>query len=145
MWTSGTASWFKLARMGIWVEGCAEGLGFEALIPSLREPVLRLPSLVNWKVLTHFGAHADWLKLGMLPVPTYRIRAQYGQEARSQLQQATHVFWSSGSQLNELKDHVSQDVRHACGPGKTADRLRELGIEPDIFPKVEEWRKWIKG
>src|SRR5262245_11672105 len=28
VWTSGTASWWRLAERGVWVEGCAEGLGY---------------------------------------------------------------------------------------------------------------------
>ena len=31
LWVPGTATWFELARRGVWIEGCAEGLGFETL------------------------------------------------------------------------------------------------------------------
>jgi hydroxymethylbilane synthase len=144
VWTSGTASWGKLAKMGVWVEGCAENLGFESLIPTLQEGVLDLPRLKDWVVLTHEGAVRDWEEAGIQAVPTYKINFQYGNDAKLAIQKATHVFWSSGSQFDALKEEVDLKVHHACGPGKTAARLRKSGLNPEIFPTVEEWRQWIK-
>ena len=43
VWASGTKSWFTLAAQGVWVQGCAEGLGAEAAATLVTEPVLRLP------------------------------------------------------------------------------------------------------
>ncbi len=144
VWTSGSPSWFKLAQQGVWVEGCAEGLGFENLIPSLQEPVLELPVLSDWGVLTHEGALSEWVQLGMKAIGTYQVHVKYPDAVRSQLRRASDVFWSSGSQINELKEDFPQHARHACGPGKTAEYLRSLGVEPFVFPKREEWKKWIK-
>ena len=38
VWTSGSASWFRLAAQGVWVEGCAEGRGAAAAAELLAEP-----------------------------------------------------------------------------------------------------------
>jgi hydroxymethylbilane synthase len=145
VWTSGTSSWFKLAQQGIWVEGCAEGLGFESLSSTLKEDVLGLPEFLKWTVLTHSEALSEWLQLKMNPLGTYQVRVKYPESVRAQLRHATDVFWSSGSQINELKGDLPKNARHACGPGKTAEHLRKIGIEPLVFPKAEEWRKWIKS
>jgi hypothetical protein len=32
VWVSGTASWYRLAERGIWVEGCGDNLGFHDLV-----------------------------------------------------------------------------------------------------------------
>lgn len=144
VWTSGTASWFKLAEQGIWVEGCAEGLGFTGLIPILQEKVLRLPKLVEWHVLTHAEAGEEWENLGMKVIPTYKINLNYGNDVKAALKKATHVFWSSGSQWDELKEEIPPHARHACGPGKTVARLRASGLNPEVFPSVQEWRKWLQ-
>ena len=56
VWTSGTQSWFALAAQGVWVQGCAEGLGAEAAAALVAEPVLRLPPPAQWNVLTHSTA-----------------------------------------------------------------------------------------
>ena len=144
VWTSGTASWFKLAAQGVWVEGSAEGLGFESIIWTLYEKVLGLPELDRWSVLTHQDALEDWHILGMKPNATYKLNLNYRIEAVSALKQASFVFWSSGTQANRLLREASPHARHACGPGKTAAYLRDrLGIEPDVFPSSEEWRKWV--
>jgi hydroxymethylbilane synthase len=161
VWTSGTGSWLRLASKGIWVEGCAEGLGFESLKATLEEHVLQLPSLAQWKVLTHEDALNDWRSV--LPeenvLATYRVGVIYSNEAKKQLKQATDFFWSSGSQFNALKAELSDEQlrsgRHACGPGKTAHEIATalanhgLGNHPSnqkrplVFPSVEEWKKWI--
>ncbi|MFZ9594451.1 MAG: hydroxymethylbilane synthase [Bdellovibrionia bacterium] len=143
IWTSGVSSWFKLAQLGYWVEGCAEGLGWSYLSTTLVEPVLQLGSLSSWVVLTHQDAVKEWTDQGIQAMPTYQLKSEDPPEARTSLQQATHVFWSSGSQYEALKAHLRKDALCSCGPGKTAKKLRESGIEPLVFPTVQEWRKWV--
>ena len=147
IWVSGTSSWFRLAEKGLWIEGCAEGMGFDDLLTTLNEPVLRLPQIEEWTVLTHQAAEKSWIQDGIKikVVPTYKIAPDYSLEAKAALREATHVFWSSGSQHDELKEWVSSKVIHACGPGKTVLRLKERGISPLVFPSVKEWRKWLKN
>ncbi|MEK6706568.1 MAG: hypothetical protein AABZ06_12360, partial [Bdellovibrionota bacterium] len=141
IWTSGTASWFKLAGQGVWVEGCAENLGFNALMSTISEPVLKLPSFKDWVVLTHEDAVSEWSNTKAFA--TYNVKTDYPQEALTALKQTTHIFWSSGSQFEALRDTAMKNAIHACGPGKTASRLRSLGVEPLVFPSSEEWRKWL--
>jgi hypothetical protein len=152
VWTSGTGSWLRLAEKGIWVEGSAENLGFEsvkALLDLGEEGVLQLPHLKDWIILTHLKAVNDWAAL-VSPsqvVATYEVGDHYSKAARSTLVAASDVFWSSGSQFNALKGEMSPEklrsIRHACGPGKTANVIaKELGSQPLVFPSVEEWKKW---
>jgi hydroxymethylbilane synthase len=144
IWTSGTASWFRLAEKGYWVEGSAEGLGFEELSKTLEEPVLRLDENSKWLVLTHSGALSEWVERGIEAISTYNINSNYGTEALSALKAATHVFWSSGSQFDELKEYLGPKVHISCGPGHTAAKLIKAGMKPILFPSVEEWKKWLK-
>ncbi|MEO5969625.1 MAG: hydroxymethylbilane synthase [Bdellovibrionia bacterium] len=144
IWTSGTASWFRLAERGYWVEGCAEGLGFDELSNTLKEPVLRLNELKQWTVLTHSKALAEWSGRGFPALSTYTINSDYGNDAKSALKAASHVFLSSGSQYDELKDYLPAGIVIACGPGNTATKLRGAGLNPFVFPGVEEWKKWLK-
>ncbi len=143
IWTSGTGSWLRLAAQGLWVEGCAENLGFDRFEPTLREDVLQLASLKDWMVLTHDGHQDDWREgRGMSVIETYRVSARYSDEAKAALKSAKFVFWSSGSQFDELNAWVSPKAHQACGLGKTADRLSGQAM---AFPSVEEWRKWIQN
>jgi len=145
VWTSGTASWYRLADRGIWVEGCAESMGFDLLESTLREPVLGLSGLGEWVVLTHEDARKEWELKGMRAVASYKVNSEYGNDAKTALKAAEFVFWSSGSQFDGLKGCVNSQVKHACGPGKTAAKLRESGIRVEVFPSAEEWRKWLKS
>jgi hydroxymethylbilane synthase len=150
VWTSGTSSWLRLAEKGLWVEGCSEGLGYDELAPTLLEGVLQLPALEEWTVLTHQTGVESWSSdrpAGQV-IATYTAQAATDAElapARERLPQATDVYWSSGSQFDELKTFVAPGARHACGPGKTARHLRDRGVDPMVFPSVEEWRKWLKA
>ncbi len=142
VWTSGSASWFKLAHKGIWVEGCAEALGFEFILPTLQEKVLALPKLYQWQVLTHDGAQDGWSEEKV--IPTYQIfYDELGEKVLNELQQASFIYWSSGSQFEALKKKAPKKAIHACGPGKTAKQLSEGGLKPVIFPNSEEWKKWV--
>src|ERR1700676_1071881 len=60
VWVPGIDPWQALAGRGVWVEGCAEGLGFATLEPLLAEPLLQLPARDQWEVLTHLDAVAGW-------------------------------------------------------------------------------------
>jgi hydroxymethylbilane synthase len=141
VWVPGASTWFRLAKRGVWVEGCAEGLGFDAVRPTLAEAVLGLPPLSQWSVLTHAQAVDDWAPARA--IATYRLEPPTEVDA---LPDATHVFWSSGSQFSLCRDWIAPGTHHACGPGKTARELERSGVAPlAIFPSVREWQAWIGG
>lgn len=151
VWVSGTSSWFRLAQKGIWVEGCAESLGFHSLVPTLESPVLQLKSLKNWVVLTHDTAVKTWNSEAPTTIlATYRMKSHVSEDAIQALKKSTHVFWGSGSQYENLKNDVPQEVVHACGPGKTfeqlSNRLQAQSHQSQllVFPNIEEWKKWIQ-
>ncbi len=150
IWTSGVQSWFKLAKRGVWVEGCAEGMGFSFLKPTLKEEVLELSDLKSWVVLTHLQAcqaeASGWEEVGEV-IPVYETQALppgLGQVSGQILGQATHFYWHSSFQYQRLEKSVPKDAHHACGPGKTAHFLRRKGLDFTVFPSPQEWRKWIK-
>jgi hydroxymethylbilane synthase len=142
VWTSGTASWWRLAERGIWVEGCAEGLGYDWIASTLAEPVLGLPPLAGWQVLSHAGS-ADYWPAGQV-IGTYHL-PDVASQAIADPHAVTHAYWASGSQFRELWSQLSPTVHHACGPGKTAEVIRAAGVQRlTVFPAVHEWRRWLK-
>ena len=146
VWTSGSASWFRLAAQGVWVEGCAEGLGAVVAAGLITEPVLRLPAPRDWAVLTHAGAEAGWREgdwAGSAVTATYATTDAALPDTNA-LATATHVWWSSVSQFEAGRAQARADAHHACGPGKTAEHLRRAGITHlTPFPSVEEWQQWL--
>ncbi|MGI9331403.1 MAG: hypothetical protein ACR2QB_11900 [Gammaproteobacteria bacterium] len=147
IWVSGLTSWQKLAALGIWVEGCADGLGFDALRDTLRTPVLQLPALGDWAVLTRSGAEASWQdsEVGRI-VATYALETPVDSaltQIRATARQATHFFWGSREQYLALRDCLPRSAEHACGSGKTLRALRDMGEQPRVFPNREAWQAWV--
>jgi hydroxymethylbilane synthase len=140
VWVPGTESWYALAERGIWVEGCAEGLGFGAFAPLLATPLLGLPPAAEWLVFTHAGAEAQWPS-GQI-VPTY---AHAESEAGTPPpRDTTHYYWHSGAQFERWRAGVAADAHHACGPGKTAEHLKAAGLTRlAVFPAAAQWRAWV--
>ncbi|MBS0388163.1 MAG: hydroxymethylbilane synthase [Proteobacteria bacterium] len=147
IWVSGTESWFALAARGVWVEGCAESLGFAALRATLASPLLALPPESQWLALTNAEAAAGW---GRVPVlATYRhVRSAEPTptaDAAASPSDALQVWWHSGMQFERWRGAVRADCQHACGPGRTAETLRRGGVAaPLIFPSVHQWREWLR-
>lgn len=146
VWTSGSASWFKLAAQGVWVEGCAEGLGANVAAELINVPVLRLPAPNHWTVLTHAGAEEGWQDgawAGSTVLATYQSATAALPDADA-LAAATHVWWSSVSQFELGRALVSATAHHASGPGKTAAHIRAAGSKQFTpFPSLAEWQQWI--
>jgi hydroxymethylbilane synthase len=148
LWVSGTETWFALAARGVWVEGCAESLGFGALRSTLSSPLLGLPPLREWLALTHAEAAAGW---GEVPVlATYRhlppATGAATPDPQSSPEGASQLWWHSGVQFERWRGRTATDGQHACGPGKTAEVLRRAGLESlTVFPSVHHWREWLRS
>lgn len=146
VWVSGTTTWRHLAARGIWVEGCTDHLGFDTLGQTLACQVLSLPPLTEWVALTHEEALKSWEKseVGRV-IPAYRHHPQsLPAKLIETVMGARHFFWSSPQQYQRLRPFVSADARHAAGPGKTAQYLRDKGIKQvELFPSRQVWQQWL--
>lgn len=149
IWVSGVGSWRALAARGHWIEGCADGLGFESLRATLGCQPLGLPELSRWTVLTHAGGVASWEGSGVGKIhATYQLcPPEDPRDLRTLVEQAsraTHFFWGSGEPLAALRDRLPPGAVHAAGPGKTLELLRAAGLgEAHPFPSRHEWRAWL--
>lgn len=149
IWTSGAKSWRELAARGLWVEGCADNLGFDELTATLACEVLQLPELGRWTALTRRGAEAGWRGSGIRQVVgTYEAGATKPADLgalRETLDRTTDFFWGSIDQYRAIEAYLPAAARHACGAGKTARALRKAGVEsPLVFPSRREWRAWLR-
>jgi hydroxymethylbilane synthase len=145
VWVPGTDTWQALAERGVWVEGCADGLGFGALEPMLSEPLLQLPARDQWTVLTHADAVEGWPAGDV--IATYRHAPAHdtsGELAGAPPADATHVYWHSSAQFERWRGRLRPGVQHACGPGKTYEHLRRAGVQNlRVFPQPAHWRHWL--
>jgi len=131
VWASGVQTWRRLARRGIWVNGCAESLG------EREDP--RVDTLV--------GAKPKWVKLShedgfvegdMLVVATYKLVPA---SEPPPLRGKKYFFWKSGSSFEYAlaRNPWLKEMKHFCGPGNTARILKRNGVEPHIFLDHGQW------
>jgi len=144
IWTSGSKSWLRLAQRGIWIEGCAEQFGFDALKPTLEQGVLGLPGIGDWQILSHDDAVGTWPE--NIVTVTYDVFSTEPLDpdhaAVKSLREAKSAFWTSGSQFDAFREWIPEDCRHACRYGKTSFYLKRQGLANlTVFPSVAEWRK----
>jgi hydroxymethylbilane synthase len=146
-WTSGVRSWLQLAKQGVWVEGCADNLGFESIKSTLQEAVLTLPELQHWTALTHEDAVPSWADSGIkTALASYRsnVDLQRQPDFGQQLAACKYFFWSSARQYESLRDWVPAGAKHACGTGKTLQALRTTGLKDvQAFASRREWQAWL--
>jgi hydroxymethylbilane synthase len=144
VWVPGIDTWQALAERGVWVEGCAEGLGFATLEPMLVEPLLQLPPRDQWTVLTHAEAIAGWPAGEVIATYRHVESPAASAAAGAPSADATHVYWHSSAQFDRWRHSVAPAVQHACGPGKTYEHLRRAGVQNlRVFPQPVHWRQWL--
>jgi hypothetical protein len=148
IWVPGIDTWQALAARGLWVEGCAEGLGFAALEPMLAEPLLQLPAREQWTVLTHLDAVAGWPAGEVIATYRYCDAADdvgsAGAAGQAPPANATHLYWSSSAQFDRWCGQVAPGAQHACGTGKTYEHLCRAGVQNlRAFPRPAHWRQWL--
>jgi hydroxymethylbilane synthase len=129
VWAAGQRTWERLASRGIWVHGCADGLG-----DNERPEVDALAGrTVVWRRLSHSDS-GDPEALA-----TYAV-----EDAPADLEDRTHFFWTSGSAFARAfaRQPAISSCWHASGPGRTARAIRDtLGPEGrlSLWLDYDQW------
>ncbi len=112
VWAAGSQTWRRLAERGVWVNGCADGLGDDE-----RPPVDELAGReISWVRLTHDRAPvAD-------SVATYHVDTTLPDD----LPERSHFFWTSGDLFKRAVERWPsiRHAWHASGPGHTRETIR---------------------
>src|SRR5439155_4149281 len=127
---SGVQTWKRLARRGVWVNGCAESLG-EHESPRIETLV---GSELEWLKLTHAQGYQ-----GEMPtLATYRLVPRNGVP---DLKGRKHFFWKSSSSFEYAlsQNPWLKQMKHYCGPGNTQRILQKHGVEPLVFLDHGQW------
>ena len=138
VWTAGTTTWRKLASRGIWVHGCADGLGDTE--PPAADLLAGRP--IRWRRLTHAAAadgDADALA-------TYVVDDALPDD----LPARTHFFWTSGVLARQALERwpALRDRWHGSGPGRTWQTLTEIlgaAARARVWLDYEEWKRDVLG
>jgi hydroxymethylbilane synthase len=131
VWASGMQTWKRLARRGIWVNGCAESLG-EQESPRI-ETLAGAP--VRWLKLTHESGYTDG---EIEALATYRLVPK---DEAVDLSGRKYFFWKSGSSFEYAlsQNRWLKEMTHFCGPGNTQRILERNGVEPHVFLDHGQW------
>ncbi len=111
VWAAGTVTWRRLAARGMWVNGCADGLGDDE---APKVDVLAGRTLL-WVSLTHDRSD----RINALATCHVDARLPDDLPARS------HFFWSSGDAFRRAVERWPslRDGWHASGPGRTRQAI----------------------
>jgi len=141
---SGTRTWFELAKKGIWVTACADGLGFEFLLPALAMPLFAIKES-GITILTHDVAALRWKQKGYNAIGCYRLRSAENKEIQNAIAAADTVFWSSFSQFEFYGKYAKTGTKHVCPGGETAELLTKANTEPVLFPTIKAFEQWRRS
>jgi hydroxymethylbilane synthase len=143
VWAAGTKTWLELAKLGIWVQGSADALGFENLQDVWQMPLLQIEAN-DICILTHEAAAKRWKTKGYHAVSNYTLKPQYDDAIIERVKAAKFLFWSSFSQFEFYGKYAAYDATHICAGGETAYLLKEAGINPIVFPTIKAFEQWRK-
>ena len=141
LWAAGVQTLFNLAKRGIWVHGCADGLGEQedSNIETLVEDTLAIGKFTK---LSHsYNNYTSRYPI----IATYKIELVGSIEG---LKERTHFFWKSAQQFDLIMSYLPElrKAKHACGLGLTLLYLKEkLPYPPEVYIDHTEWLNKIKG
>jgi hydroxymethylbilane synthase len=141
VWAAGNRTWTELAKKGIWVEGCADGLGL-----NFAQEVL-FSNFINVKksevtILTSQSGGERWANEGWKTSYTYQATANLTAEIIHQVSKADIILWTSYELYLSLKDYTKQEVIHCSLYGKTSELLIEQSLNPIVFPGIKAFQVW---
>lgn len=143
VWAAGTKTWIALAKMGLWIEGCADALGLEFLETTLKGPLFQF-TRDDITVITDEESASRWKEEGWQSHAVYNVTIAKREEHNTPIANADIIFWTSFKQFLAYKESLKRDVVHCCPAGKTAKLLREAGISPVVFPGIKGFNEWRK-
>jgi hydroxymethylbilane synthase len=141
VFAAGTKTWYHLAKKGIWVHGCADGLGYQYLLTTLTKPVYNIAA-TQIEIITNTNSAELWQANGQKAVATYTLKPTNNTTIIAKLQNATTIFWSSYQQYLHYKIYLKQVITHLCPAGRTANLLQQEGLNPIVFPTIKAFNTW---
>lgn len=141
VWAAGTRTWYDLAKKGIWVEGCADGLGFYFLQTIFKSPLINI-AVNDIQIITNNLSKTHWVADGINAAGTYELAGNLSVAMKTALANADIIFWTSYQQYELCKAFIKNSVQHVCPAGKTAKLLSAQGLQPIVFPTIKAFNDW---
>jgi hydroxymethylbilane synthase len=141
VWAAGSRTWKELSKKGIWVEGCADGLGLEFIQPVLFSKFIDATKS-EITILTNQSGCERWVNEGWKATYTYQAIANPPHEIINLVSKADIILWTSYEQYLALKDYSKLNAVHCSLYGKTCELLKEDNINPIVFPGIKAFQTW---
>lgn len=141
VWAPGTRTWFELAKMGLWVQGCADGLGLDFILPAIEGPLIN-STKSDVEIVTNTSSANNWLADNWKAKGTYTLIPTLNKTVTENISTADIIFWTSFQQYQHYKKFINQNVQHVCLPGKTTELFLAAGITPVLFPSIKAFNQW---
>ena len=134
-------TWFELANLGIWVEGCADAFGLEFLEGPWQMPLLKIDK-DNVMLITNEESVRVWNNKGWKAQATYSLEDKTDVSIEGKIKQADIIFWTSMRQYEQYKHAIKENVVHSCPYGETALQLKAAGLRTVVFPNIKAFQQW---
>ena len=144
LWAAGNQTMKKLIQNGHWVCGSAEGFGHEEILNFKNSNAVKiLLQNDNWLTLTH----TDGDSIVSKALGVYENDIQPAPPLPKKLKQTDIIFWSSSIQYQAYIEAYPElkNKTHACGLGKTYQKLKELGASPLACIDYQNLMENLKG
>ncbi|HRG88353.1 MAG TPA: hydroxymethylbilane synthase [Chitinophagales bacterium] len=141
VWCSGSRSWRELAKLGIWCEGCADGMGLGFLQPVFDKQLAAIDKN-DITILTHTDAAAEWHIDGYKSIGTYQLVPQPSATVQTHIAEADILYWTNFEQYKACGSFVKPQALHMCPAGRTADNFIKAGLHPIVFPGIKAFNVW---
>ncbi len=138
LWCAGSATWFKLAKEGHWVSGCADGFGFDYLRPIFSS---QLVNASNDALTILTNSSSKKLYDGDIHVvASYDMNISQSRKALDV--NIKGIYWTSFLHYLFTKEILPDDIMHFSGLGRTYDLLQKEGLNPIPFPTNKAFYAW---
>lgn len=141
IFAAGMRTWQELAKKGLWLEGCADGFGFDFAQPMIAG-ITKKYAPHDIVILTNAQSAEEWQNDGYNAQFTYSMVPSVSKALATALAQADMIFWTSYQQYEAAKSFINPNVMHLCPAGRTADRFQKQGITPHTFPNIQTFLAW---
>lgn len=141
VWAAGTSTWAALADLGIWVNGCADGLGVQFL-EQIWENTFLKNSLSETIILTNSMSRSYYSGDISNVIGCYFMIPTIDRKTIGQLQAAKAIFWTSFQQYQAYHIYLPSHIKHLSAAGRTGQLLIEAGANPIIYPTINAFKQW---
>lgn len=141
VWAAGSKTWYQLANQNIWVTGSADAFGLEFLEQAWCMPLMQVNKNEVAIITSKQGAET-WAKKSWNTYATYDLLFQENETVKETISKANTIFWTSFQQYMQYKSVIQSSVVHCCPSGETASLLKEIGLQPIVFPNIKSFLQW---